>query len=650
MLLQENKLDQAVEVLKATLKSEPNQHQALFMYGMILGHQGQPQDAIQLLEKSLKVEPKQEAAWSELGLNQMKTGLLDLAVQSFQKSIAIKKNYQAYANMGDALYNLNRLDEAASSYNEALKFNDADPLLYRGLGIICYRQGRSDLAYNLFIKSLELFPQQITLNYLLGTMLQSSGHHWKASEFFKKEIELNPNLAEAYIHYGETLLMTGRARDAVEIYKKGLRLKPDKEKYSYLLSIMSHDYASMPADLLEIAKECYEVCLLPVKQHILANNNLSKIDSSVKDPNKKLRVGLISKMFRVRAADYWALDVFRVMNREQFELYFYSDTPVPDEVTAEFKSVADAWKEIKTLNNVEVYELMVADKIDILIDLHGHVGGARLELYALKPAPVEVCWLNYFGTTGIPEMDYMISDNIVTPAGHDKFYTEKLARLPQFYNPYKPTMADLEMAQELPVQRNGYITFGSLSRFSKLHDQVLELWAKIMNAVPKSRLYVCATSLKEKETVDHVRSYFAARGIAEDRLDIVDQPPILEFMMKFNEVDMILDPFPFVGATTTMDAMYMGVPTVTLTGPTWPYATGASIMITAGCPELIAETKDEYFQKNVDLANDIPRLLKYRRGLREQLMSSPICQPEAFANSLETALRAAWQEYCSAIV
>ena len=649
LLLQENKLDQALEVLKIVLETEPNQYQALFMYGMIIGYKGQQHEAIQFLERSLSLNSKQEAAWSELGLNQMKAGLLEQAIQSFQNSIALKKNYQAYANMGDALYNLNRLDEAVQNYNEALKLNDADPLLYRGLGLIYYKQGRSDLAQDLFAKSLELFPHQLILNYFLGIMMQSLGHHCRASEFFKKEIELNPNLAEAYMHYGATLLVTGRAHDAVEPYKKGVRLKPDKESYSYLLSIMHHDYASSSADFLEIAKECYETCLLPFKQYVLANKSLDTYNLSNKNPNKKLRIGLISKMFRARSADHWALDVFRVINREQFELYFYSDTTAVDEITGEFQSVADVWKDVVNLSHVDIYELMVADEIDILIDLHGHVGGGRLELYALKPAPIQVCWLNYFGTTGISEMDYVIADDMVAPDGAEEFYTEKLYRLPQFFNPFRPKFTDMEITTTIPVETNGYITFGSFSRFSKLNDKVLNVWAQIMNAVPNSRLYMCATTLKESIMVDYVRRFFAERGVVAERLDIEDQPPIKEFLLKFNEVDMVLDPFPFAGGSTTMDGLYMGVPTVTLIGSTWVHASGASIIKSAGCPELVAQTQEEYFQKIVDLANNIPRLSKYRRELRAQFLNSPICNPKIFTGNFEIALKTMWQEYCHKI-
>ncbi len=556
----------------------------------------------------------------------------------------IDKTYQAYIDQGNASYYANRFDEALENYANALKLNNNDPMLYRNFGIIYYKQGKTELAYNNLLQSLKLYPQQTMLNYLVGIILQDSGYNLMASNYFKVELELNPGLQDACIRYGETLLMVGRAHDAVEPYKKGVRMQPTKERYSYLLSMMHHDRNSTNEHFLEIAKECYELCVLPYKQSTKVDDRLRNKNT---DPNKKLKVGFISKMMRARSADYWALDVFKVMNKEEFELFFYCDNQTKDEVTHEFQDVADKWREINVLSHVQVFEMMCADQIDILIDLHGHVGGGRLELYALKPAPIQACWLNYFGTTGIPEMDYVIADYDVAPKKWEPYYVEKPYQLPQFFNPFKPLMADLPITDKIPVEINGYVTFGSFSRFSKLHDEVLAMWANIMVAVPNSRFYACATSLKDPTLCDYVRNIFTDKGIGAERLELVNQPPITEFLMKFNEVDIALDPFPFAGGSTMMDGLHMGVPTVTLNGATWVGASGASIIKSAGCPELVADTKEEYFRKVVELANDVPRLAKYRRELRLQFTNSKICKPEAFAKVFEEALRSIWTEHCS---
>lgn len=576
------------------------------------------------------------------GINSFKAGQELEAINNLNASLIEHESYEARSTLADILAKNKNYDRAIESYNIALKFNIPDPQLFKNLGMVYYNTNNHALALEYLFKSLEIKPNQPKLNELIGRILKDAEHSLKSLRFFEKELELGTNTSDIYMSYGDALQKIGNAHDGAEFYKKGLKMKPFKEGYSHLLFIMHHDPLATNADFRAIAEECYNTCLAPIKKVFPRNYNFTEYK---KTPTKKIRIGFISKRFRSGLADYWALAPLKVLDKNKFEFVFYQDSSHEDHGTEEFKAIADEWKFTGNMNHAEVADLVYQDKIDIFIDLVGHIGGGRLEVFALKPAPIQVCWINYYGTLAMPEMDYFIADSNIITEEAEKYFTETVYKMPDVFNPFTPKFADVKITNTIPAKKNGFITFGSLNRFTKINNQVLEIWAEIISKVKNSKLYMTAPVFREPEMQETIREFFINKGISKDRITIEPFPNLQEFFEKFNQIDILLDPFPFTGGSTTIDSVLMGVPTVTLNGDTWVHRSGYVTLKLIGCEELIANNKEEYLQKYLDLAEDIPRLEKYRQELRNKLLNSPICDNKLYGQNIEKAFLSMYENF-----
>jgi protein O-GlcNAc transferase len=333
------------------------------------------------------------------------------------------------------------------------------------------------------------------------------------------------------------------------------------------------------------------------------------------------------------------LPFFREHDHSQFEIYCYSDTRKPDEVTALIRQGADVWRETANLSDAELAAQVSQDRIDVLVDLVMHTAGTRLGMFARKPAPIQVAWLAYPGSTGLARMDYRFTDPVLDPPGQtDHFYTEQSMRLESFWC-FEPP-ANSPAVGPLPAEKNGYITFGSLNSFSKVNDAVLDLWREILAAVPDSRLVL--TPPKGKIT-DRVREKL---GVASARLIGLPRESRLKYFKYYHNVDLALDPFPYAGGITTLDGLWMGVPVVTLPGPTIVSRGGLSILTHVGLTELAVKTKADYVALAVALARDKARLRELRASLRGRLERSVLMDAKRFAGQMESAYRAIWHKWC----
>lgn len=558
------------------------------------------------------------------------------------------ENSQSYWNIGNQYFAQGDWLNAHKFYNKAFAINDKDYNIYRQISLSLFNLGQHAEAIDLMNKATGRFPRQSYIHYHLGEMYQCLEHNLKAIEHFRQELDLGTRTNQLLLKLGDSLHRIGMVTEGVAFYIEGLRLHPFKDGYSNLMHMAHHDIKSKNSDFRDFTKECYKTCIEPIKKRVEEVKKYNNFNANDLNPHKKIKIGFFSYRFRFAAADYWALNVFKEMNRDKFEIVLYHDSDFEDNGTQEFKQVADIWRQVNNLPLQEVADIVSHDKLDIFVDMIGHMGGGRLELFALKPAPIQVCWLNYYGTLGLPEMDYFIADANVVTEKIEIYFTEKVYKMPRVFNPFTPKgmTVNAEIADTLPVENNGYITFGSLNRFAKINHQVIEHWSNILKAVPTSRLIIYAAVFKEMEMHEYVYREFEKHGVERSRLILELYPSLKEFFLKFNEIDILLDPFPFVGGATTIDAAYMGVPSVTIAGDTWVYRSGVATYVNIDCIELIAENKEDCVSKVVALANDIPRLKRYRQEMRGKLLSSPICDNKQYARDFEDALRFMWQEYC----
>jgi len=361
--------------------------------------------------------------------------------------------------------------------------------------------------------------------------------------------------------------------------------------------------------------------------------------------NRKLRIGYVSPDFKSHPVSHFVEPLLSSHDRENFEIFCYSHLAKPDAITHVLRSQAQHWREIFGRNDDDVEKMIREDKIDILCDLAGHTGNNRLTLFSRKPAPVQVSLIGYPCTTGIPQIDYKIADPRTDPPEAQRFYSEKLWRLPNTFWVYRP-LDDQEGITPLPALSAGHVTFGSLNNFAKVTDEVLDLWARIVAAVPGSRMHMQTAALGSDTARQRAIGAFEKHGVSDDRLTLTGWSNFADYVDLIRSFDLALDPFPFNGGTTTCHQLFYGVPCISLAGERQVSRMGVSLLTAIGHSELVAQSQDEYFNTAVALAKDLPRLSEIRQNLRSATANSPLCDAAGYTRDLEKAFREMFQLWC----
>ena len=366
-----------------------------------------------------------------------------------------------------------------------------------------------------------------------------------------------------------------------------------------------------------------------------------------RDPARRLRVGYVSADFRSHAVGFFFEPLLANHDRNVVEAVCYSGVARPDATTERLRSMASQWRDIGGLSTEQVASMIRADGIDILVDLAGHTSGTRLKVFAHKPAPVQVTYLGYPTTTGLPVMDYRFTDELADPEGEDVYYTEKLLRLPGAFLCYRP-LDNCPPVSPLPAMEKGYVTFGSFNNLSKISPSVISLWVKLLQEVPGSRLFVKNPSLTDTATRERYYGLLEKQGATRDRVELQGRTATqAEHLALYSRLDIALDTFPYNGTTTTCEAIWMGVPVITLAGQRHAGRVGVSILSNAGFGEWIARTPEQYITLAAGLAADVKKLAALRANLRQRMSDSPLCDGQVFARKVETAYREIWRAWCA---
>jgi predicted O-linked N-acetylglucosamine transferase (SPINDLY family) len=435
---------------------------------------------------------------------------------------------------------------------------------------------------------------------------------------------------------GAALLLVGRADEAERSFGLAIEEQPGfAEAHSNMLLAMHYRKG-------DDARVMYEAHLEWARQHARDLPRPAAHAGRALEPARRLNVGYLSPDFRHHAVAWFIESVLAAHDRSRFRTFFYSTVTNPDAVTRRFMKLCDEWRDIHASSDDEAARLIRQDRIDILIDLAGHTGGGRPLLFARKPAPIQVNWLGHPNTTGLAQMDYRITDTYADPEGEaDRHHTEKLVRLATGFFCYAPP-PDAPDTGEPPVLASGQVTFGCFNNLAKVTPQMIELWARILRELPQARLVMVTHALGEESARRAIHGNFAGEGIAADRVKLFGPESHGGLLGRYREVDVTLDTFPYHGHTTTCEALWMGVPVVTLAGRTHLSRVGVSILRRIGLSELIAATPEEYVRKAVTLARDPERLRELRAGMRQRMRGSPLLDAAAFARALESAYRAMW--------
>lgn len=528
-----------------------------------------------------------------------------------------------------------RLAEAERIYRKVLaEHPDCADALHL-LGVMSTQMGNPLEAVELLRRAIRISPGNPFFHGSLGNALQDLRDLDGAIEAFQRAIQIRPNLAEAHNNLGNLLRETGRLDDAIASFREAIRLKPGHvHAHSNLLAALHYHPRLDARELLDEHRKWD-------RQHARDLGKLIEPHRNDPNPHRRLNVGYVSADFCRHPVGRFMLPLLRSHDRQKVNVFCYSGVTAPDEITLKIRQSADVWCDAFGLNDEQLAQRIRSDAIDILVDLSLHTAGNRLLVFARKPVPVQVTWLGYAGTTGLSAMDYRLTDPFIDPPGEEQFYAEKTVRLPSSFWSYEPVDRSLE-ANSLPAKTSGRITFGSLNNFAKVTSEALDLWAKILALVPHSKLVILSPPGKHR---GDVLGRFERAEVESARIEFVDRQPIAEYLGQFHRIDIALDPFPCGGGTTTCDAMWMGVPTITLRGRTAVGRHGVSILSNVGLQDWIAGSSQEYLDIAAKMSQDLNVLSLLRAGLRKRMEVSVLMDSARFATDLELAYREMWIQY-----
>ena len=605
------RLHEAEQLYRQILIHVPLHAPAIHHLGLIAHSVGRPDTAVDLIRKAISLRPNDAEPYNNLGNILREKGDLDGAVAACRRAVALKPDLaEGFSNLGAALKDKGLLDEAISDYRRAIA----------------------------------LKPNYCEANHNLGIALNERGLLDEAVASYRRAIASRPGYTDAHNNLGVALKDSGQVDESIAAHRRAVALSPENHEAHSNLVLTLHYHPAYDARALSV-----ELCKWS-ERHAKPLPRLAGPYQNGRDPDRRLKIGYFSPDFRDHVVGRNLLPILRGHDRERFEVFCYSNVQRPDNLTTQFRSLCDCWRSINDHSDQQVAELVRQDQIDILIDLALHSAHNRLLVFARKPAPVQVTWAGYPGTTGLEAIDYRLTDPYLDPPEtDDAFYSEKSFRLPDSFWCYDPAVmtAGLELgsgAGPLPAMTTGTVTFGCLNNFCKVNDQVLSLWARVLNAVAGSRLILMVPQGSARR---RVLDFLGQEGIDPGRVSFVAHCSMGEYFRIYNQIDIALDTFPYNGHTTSLDAMWMGVPVVTLVGQTVVGRAGLSQLSNLRLTELIARTADEYVDIVVKLVSDLPKLAELRSTLRRRMLSSPLTDAVRFARNIEAAYREMWRIWCA---
>jgi predicted O-linked N-acetylglucosamine transferase (SPINDLY family) len=636
-LMDKGQLDEAMAAFRRAIALGGNYAEAHCNLGGVLRDKGRLDEAIAACRQAIALRGNYAQAHNNLGNALKDKGQLDEAIAAYRQAIASRPDYaEARGNLGIALKGKGQLDEAIAAYRRAIALRPNYAEAHNNLGVALKEKGQLDEGIAACRQAIALRPNYPEAHSNLGSLLRDKGQLDEAIGAFRQAIRMKPDFAAPYSNLG-ALADTGQLDEAIASQKQAVRLKPDFAGLHSNLIFTVHYHPDYDAKMIHEELGRWN------RQHAEPLMKLIRPHLNNRDPDRRLRIGYVSPDFRVHVVGQNLLPLLRQHDHGQMEIFCYSNVVQPDVLTEQLRGYADVWRNIVGLSDSQAVDLIRQDGIDILVDLALHTGNNRLLVFAHKPAPVQVTYLGYCGSTGLETMDYRLSDPHLDPPDSDlSLYSERTIRLPETYWCYGVPGSTPEPSPP-PAATAGYVTFGCLNNSAKVSPPALDLWAEIMRRVPRSRLIVHSPPGAH---LDAVRERFAGKGISSDRLEFAGRQPWPQYVRTYGRIDIALDPFPWGGGITTCDALWMGVPVVSLVGRTSVGRGGASILANLGVPELIAKVPQQYVQIATDLAKDLPRLAELRRTLRPRMQGSPLMDAPRFARNVEAAYRQMWRNWC----
>jgi predicted O-linked N-acetylglucosamine transferase (SPINDLY family) len=670
---QAGRLPEAERIYRQVLAQAPGHAPAMHYLGVIAHQAGRNDEALGLVRRAIAVNPDDAQAYNSFGNFLVFDGKTDQAIAAYHRAVTLAPDYaEAHLNLGGALKDKGQLDDAVAAYRRAIALRPDFPEAFSNLGAalkakgqraeaitayhraIALRPGYAEAHYNLanahkdaqqldeaiagYRRAIALRPDYVQAIINLGNALKDTGQLDEAVAAYRRALALWPNFADIHNNLGSALKDQGQLDEAIAAYRQAIVLKNDFAEARSNLAYALHFHPTFDAHgiFAELRRWDREIAG-PLKSFIPPHRN-------DRDPDRQLRIGYVSPDFRDQVVGRNLVPLFRERDRRLFEITCYSQVLRPDALTSRFQRMADRFRDIRGLSDERVAGQVREDRIDILVDLTLHMSHNRLGVFARKPAPVQLTFAGYPGSTGLSTIDYRLSDPWLDPPGTDEsVYSEQTIRLPNTFWCYDPLDCVDIPVNPLPAPRKGVVTFGCLNNFCKVNRPVLTLWARVLRSVEGSRLMLLASAGSHRQ---QTLAFLNEQGIDMRRVDFFPFQPRRQYLELYHLVDLGLDTFPYNGHTTTLDSHWMGVPVVTLVGQTPVSRAGWCQLSNLGLTELAGYSPEQFVRIASDLAGDLPRLSSLRSSLRQRMAQSPLMDAPRFARDIEAAYRRMWRTWC----
>ncbi len=668
-LVNGHRFEEAKSLLINACNKNESDHELWFLLGAINGQLGHFDAAIQCCKKVISLKQDYFEAYYNLGQSYIRQGRGKEALESFRNTLRLEPHHrQAQADLVTILQHQlftkhrktgagKRKNKVPGNFEAIIKIgNTARERGDMGEALACYHAAEQQM------------PRQSDVLELLGQTYQDLRKADEAADYFRQLVNLYPDSAYAHFLLGNALKEGMNLSESMAEYEHAIKLKPDFIDALHNLGIakMQDNEPAKAANIFQQVldqdenrqdtRSCLLMCLNYYEEnsrevfvehrkweHYLGNFTPKQPQSSKINTKNTLRIGYVSPDFRAHSVCFFIEPLLQQHDKAAFEVYCYSDVLNPDIVTRRIQPLASSWQDIQHLSDTELARQIRRDKIDILVDLAGHTARNRLAVFAHKPAPVQVTYLGYPNTTGLTTMDYRLTDAWVDPPGEtEQLHSETLFRLANGFLCYDPHN-DTATENTDPVT-GAYTTFGSFNNLAKLSPKVIALWARLLHTVPNAQLLLKTKPLKDPATQEKIYQQFAGHGINRKRVELVGWVTGRdEHLGLYNRVDIALDTFPYNGTTTTCEALWMGVPVITLAGHTHAGRVGVSLLSQVGLTEFIARDADHYIELAAYLASNREQLTQLRSELRSRVAASPLCDASGFARHVEDAYRQMWR-------
>jgi predicted O-linked N-acetylglucosamine transferase (SPINDLY family) len=566
-------------------------------------------------------------------------GRLDEAMGHYRQALALRPDFaEAHNNVGVTLQDQGKLDEAITHLRQAVALQPALAGAHSNLGRALEARGLLEDAVACYTQALALQPTLAEAHNNLGNILRALGRLAESEVHYRQALSLKPEYTKAHSNLAVTLRDQGRFQESADSYRRAMALEPGIASiHSNLIFDMAY-YTDTPRAITQELRKWEKQYARPLAASRPTHNNDRNAD-------RRLRVGYVSADFHGHAVGFFIQPLLAAHDRAQVEIFGYANGDGAAQTIAQLHGLANVWRNIAGMTDEAVAQLIASDRIDILIDLSGHTSNNRLLVFARKPAPIQMTYLGSVTSSGMPAMDYRLLDRLLAPPDGAEWSSETVIRLPGYFACYRPP-ADAPPVGPLPAAAAGHVTFGSFNNLAKVTPEVLALWSRILRRLPKARLILKDRILVDQAQRDRYWGLLKRHGIAAERVELLPRTTWGEYLAAYGRVDIALDPFPYNGGATTCEALWMGVPVVTLAGAMAYGRYGVSLLSNLGLPHLVATTPASYVTIAVELAKKRKPLAVLRAELRPRMAASVLCDAKGFAQGVEQAYRRVWKRWC----